>query len=547
MRNITLLLCFMSIIYTANSQTVGLIRHEAESYDEGYVLFPPFSSRDTYLIDKCGFSIHSWQGTYRPGASAYLLGDGTLLRTGNVMNSNFPAGGQGGNIEKINWEGDIVWSYNISDNTKCQHHDIKELPNGNVLAIVWELKTNTEAVQNGRNPLFTPSVVWSEGIYEIRPTGLNTGDIVWEWHLWDHLIQDFDNTKPNFGVVASNPELLNINFRASATNPDWVHLNSVDYNESLDQIVLCSPFTNEIYIIDHSTTTAQAATHSGGNAGKGGDILYRWGNPMAYNHGTALDEKLFFGHDAHWIKDGLPFANNLMIFNNGTGRQDGNYSTIEIIEPPLNGFNYTNTLPYLPETPVWNYNHGNPHNIYAPIVSGSQQLPNGNVLFCDGPKGDFIEITSTGTEIWKYTNPVNSIGIMDQGEIPDAQNIVFRCIFYPNTYGAFTGRTLTPGSTLENTNSVSASCTLLSNTDIAIKDKVVVYPNPVNDYLHVDCDASLTSAKLTITNSLGQTVYNSILTTNDFNIPFDKYSDGIYYLTINSIKDKIVKKVIVTR
>jgi len=43
-------------------------------------------------------------------------------------------------------------------------------------------------------------------------------------------------------------------------------------------------------VIDHSTTTAQAAGHSGGTYGKGGDLLYRWGNPNAYQHGTAADE-----------------------------------------------------------------------------------------------------------------------------------------------------------------------------------------------------------------------------------------------------------------
>ena len=77
---------------------------------------------------------------------------------------------------------------------------------------------------------------------------------------------------------------------------------------------------NEIYIIDHSTTTLEASEHSGGNSGMGGDILYRWGNPEAYRAGTNNDQKLFGQHDVQWIESNRPNSGELIVFNNGNGR-----------------------------------------------------------------------------------------------------------------------------------------------------------------------------------------------------------------------------------
>ena len=407
MKNTLINFCLtLFIASTLNSQTtVGLIQHNPGTLDDGFVLFAPTRSNTTYLIDKCGKKVKSWTSTYNPGLSCYLLSDGTLLRTGVVQSQSFNAGGHGGVIEKIDWNGNVIWTYFISDATNWQHHDVKALPNGNILVIAWESKTNTQAIAKGRNPLLVPTTLWSEQILEIQPTGATGGNIVWEWHLWDHLIQDFDNTKPDFGAVNTNPQLLNINYKATAASSDWIHLNSIDYNVALDQILVSSRVLNEIWIIDHSTSSTEAASHTGGNSGKGGDFLYRWGNPLAYNTGTSTQ---FFGqHNAQWIQTGLPYENQIMVFNNGNGRTGGNYSTIEIINPPVDGFNYTSSLPYLPASTSWIYNDGNPNNFYAQLTSGCQQLSNGNVLFCNGPKGTFKEISASGTILWEYINPVS--------------------------------------------------------------------------------------------------------------------------------------------
>ena len=325
------------------------------------------SGTETYLIDKCGREVKSWSSAYRPGQSVYLLPDGKLLRPGNVGNLTFNAGGKGGIIEIIEWDGTVSWSYDLSSMAICQHHDIRGLPNGNVLAIVWESKTSGDAINQGRDPALTPNAVWSETILEIQPTGLTTGTVVWKWDLWDHLVQDFDQSKPNFGVIAENPQLMDINYGASDLQSDWVHMNSIDYDPVLDQILLSPHSFDEIWIIDHSTSTAEAASHSGGNSGQGGDLLYRWGNPAVYGQGSNQDKKLFGQHNARWIENDLPFGDHIMIFNNGEGRPDGSYSTVEVIDPPVMGWNYDTSLPFGPATTAWNYNYGDPHNYLSLI------------------------------------------------------------------------------------------------------------------------------------------------------------------------------------
>jgi len=486
-----LILCFIALISLNNigfGQTVGLIQHTSNSLDDGYVLFAPISSTTTYLIDKCGKQIKTWKSTYRPGQAVYLLPDGTLLRTGNLNNTTFNnGGGRGGIIEKIDWNGNVIWTYTISDATKCQHHDVKALPNGNILVIAWETKTKTQAIDQGRNPSLVPAILWTEQILEIQPVGATGGNVVWEWHLWDHLVQDYDQSKPNYGVVASSPRLINLNYGASATMMDWNHINSIDYNPELDQILLSSHSMCEIWIIDHSTTTAQAASHSGGNSGYGGDILYRWGNPAVYNNGTIANKKFFGQHNAHWIENGLPMANNIMVFNNGNGRTGGNYSTVEILNPPVSGFNYTATLPYLPSANSWIYNEGNPNKYYAQNISSAQQLSNGNVLLCNGPSGVFTEIDSKAATVWKYVNPINGTGIINQNSTP-TQNLAFRCSFYPSNYSGFAGHTLAAGNTIESSNAISASCSLTTGiNDDLTTNQVEIFPNPANNFIHVDC------------------------------------------------------------
>lgn len=437
--------------------TVGLTTCSSTA-SEGYVLFAPLRSSTTYLIDKSGREVHTWESDYLPGQSAYLLEDGSLLRTAMENNSTFKAGAAAGRVQRFDWDGNLIWNWQYSSSTYLSHHDVHYMPNGNILVLAWEVKSKEEAIAAGRSSsLLKDGVLWGEHILEVKPDGETGGEIVWEWHAWDHLIQDLDSSKNNYGAVADFPGKIDVNFIGEAgentSGADWMHLNAIDYNEELDQIAISSRFMSEVYVIDHSTTTEEAAGSTGGTYGKGGDFLYRYGNPQVYRAGDS-DDQVFFGqHNVQWIEGGLPGEDNLLVFNNGLGRSDGTYSSVDEWTPVMEEsgtYALSTSGSYGPDGLEWQYVAATKTSFYADRVSGAQRLANGNTFVAEGPSGTIFEVTDAGELVWEYINPVTGSTTMTQGaSVQSDSNTVFRAPHYAPDFAGLAGRDLTPGDYLE--------------------------------------------------------------------------------------------------
>jgi len=532
-----------TIIFGLKSQnTLGTLRNDPGTYD-GYTLFGSVGGFKHYLIDNCGSVVKDWTSNFPPGLAAYLDADGSLYRSCRILNQSMSMGGLGGRIERYDWSGNLLWFYRISGPDSTSHHDFHVLPNGNILVLVVYLRPISSLVPWGRNPSLTAdTMIFSESVLELRPIGQNSAQIVWRWNALDHTIQDFDSTKTRYGQVADHPEKMNINYIGSSNNRDWMHINSIDYREDLDQIVLSFRHTNEIWVIDHSTTTQEASGSSGGRYGKGGDILYRWGNPSVYNRGTVADQKLFGAHDAHWVASGNPGAGNFLIFNNGD--LTGTSSVLEWQSPAdAQGF-YPGLLPneqFGPDSILWSYTN-NSTLFYANRLSSAQRLPNGNTLICSGPNGYFLEVDTNGQIFWEYRNPATGTGILTQGQVVNLGiNSVFAINRYSPNDSAFIGRTLIAGAPVE-LNPDQSNCQLTTNLDYYQPTAVKIYPNPAGTFFQLD---EIPEGNLVqIFNLQGQLIQQVETKGNNNQIDCSTWPAGIYLISIqNGIQTlKIVKE-----
>lgn len=435
----------------------GVVTNEPAA-TPGVTLVAPINSRSIHLIGLDGAVLHTWSTDAAPGAWSYLMEDGTLLRAAREDDApRFRGGGIGGRLERLAPDGTVLWRHRMADADRHQHHDIEPLPNGNLLVIQWERRSREEAIAHGRDPEMVGAAgLWPDAVLELRPTGTEGAEVVWSWHAWDHLVQDFDPEAAGYGSVPDHPGRIDINGDHRRDRPmteaerraeedlqrqlealgyvggapaddgvdgggdgdgdddrsaldrsgDMLHTNAIDYLAEHDLIVLSTPEFGELWVIDHSTTTAEAATDRGGRFGRGGELLWRWGNPRRYGHGDDGDQHLGYQHDPTWLPS-RPDELRLLVFNNRRQVEGvAPHSAVEELAIPFDperGFSRGPDGRFEPPAPAWHY--ADDGNFYSAFISGAQRLPNGHTLICSGAAGRLFEIDSDGEIVWDFYSP----------------------------------------------------------------------------------------------------------------------------------------------
>jgi len=523
LRRLKLLIVLIPFVYQ-------LFEVSAAEVLPGYVLYAPATGSSALLLDTNQDTVYMWDSLTRGNCfSVHLKDNGNILRPTSASNTSKTGinGANSGLIQEIDPQGNVVWEFEYSTTEYCQHHNIMPMPNGNILAVAYEKRTAEEALAKGI-PVDTSSNPWGGGwpgmssggktsllaerFIEIDPTKPQGQEIVWMWHIWDHII---DSTQ-----ASSNPQLFGANMGGGgmvANFDDWVHLNGFDYNEELDQIVFSSRLFSEIYIIDHSTTTQEAATHSGGRAGRGGDILYRWGKPS--NYGAPGTDFLNVVHCPNWIKRGFPGEGNIMMFSN---RERESQSEVVEIIPPLKQdgtYEYSSGRAYGPEQPHWVYTDT---EFKSENMSSCQRLRNGNTLICEAAKGRIREVSPAKETLWLYEPEGSGWGMFGGG------TMMARAIKYEPDHPGIK-KLLTSSS--------------MSNKKNAVKDKNIKIQY-VSGKVEIDGAAG---SRMSVFSIHGKKMVSSDISTNRYRLDISNLSFGTYIIKTSSKNGTVSKQISIVR
>ena len=325
---------------------------KAPGIQPGYVI-ANLPDGQTYAIDVQGNFAKTWAspiagttlGYTRPLDNKNLLA--FITKTGTNQAAEFTQAGA------------VVWQYTETGD-RTYHHDLTRLPNGNTLIVCSRQVTYLN---------ISDKVLTDDCLLEVD----TNGNTVFTWQTADH----FDE----FGFTDSDKVLI------SNGAGDWAHMNSAeivpanansgDSRFKPGNIIVSYRYLNMVIIVDPST----------------GSIVWK------------ADNITIGQHDAIMIKNGLPGAGNIMIFDNGQNNVANHPGVVpgrlnsRIVE--LNPLDLSIVSSYDASksgVPIWMF--------LGSFVGSSQKLPNGNILINEGPDGRIFEVTAAGALVWEWVNGV---------------------------------------------------------------------------------------------------------------------------------------------
>ncbi len=594
MKKIIGISCLILFVVSIHAQECFMVPTETRYWDatnayNGYTLFGTRGL--SYLVDMEGHVVHKWL----IGTNPRFTPGGTILDAvgGNPSNQN--------TWRELDWDGNIVWQYSETRSGYYPHHDFEKIFNPKLgdstfIYIANKDLTSQQCLNAGCDPSHTYTGSQMDVIVEVDMQG----NVIWEWSFFDHVVQDINPALPTYGIIANTPGKIDLNIQGNPVRSDWLHCNSLDYNEDLDLIVVNSVH-GEFYVVDHGNTfiANQPANSIALAATSAGDFLYRFGDPAKYDKGdppsvlenwekaTAGHKQIGGAHNIQWIKPGLPGAGNFLVFNNAENLfeltpqsyiveinpylNSAGVNTGIFVNPPDAGYvtvpspnqNLMKENKKVSKQIVWTYSSKNNTTFYSTIGSSAQRLPNGNTMVCSMNDGHFFEIKPSDTSlVWEYINPVTRDGVKKiKVDNYPTYNGVFRAYRYAATHPALAGHDLTPGNTI--TASVPnyyipSDLTFIKENEPEPLPQSILnqnYPNPFSGSTQIQfeiseskliiieiCDFSGNKVKTLMSKTYPKGKYS--LTWDGTNDSGTKVATGVYFYILTADNQRIAKKMI---
>ena len=325
----------------------GVVLHKQGEAANGYYLVCAIPFATAILIDVDGNELRRWSD---PAGGAWVRA--RLLRNGDLIVVGRGTGAKGYVIQRRTWENEVLW-------TKCMkaHHDIRELHDGNLLALTWGFN-QLARLELGKLPEFeNKPKVKDDLLAEVSAEG----ELLDESSLGRGLAR----LKDEIGVTLPaewDPEVDPV--------PDMFHCNSIFIMEdpelakndpiyAFGNVLVSSRYQNLLFIVNKRTS----------------DVVWHW-RPTG----------------AEWQHEASVLANgNILFFDNG--RKARGYSQIVELDP-------------LTKEIVWEYRAPEPRSFFSEARGTVAELDNGALLVANSDRGEAFQINRAGEMVWRYLTPI---------------------------------------------------------------------------------------------------------------------------------------------
>jgi arylsulfate sulfotransferase len=262
---------------------------------------------------------------------------------------------------------------NIPVATNLFHHEILELPGGNLLTLSHALRQVDSFPSSETNPAAPPAPANLVGDTVVEFA--RDGRIVHEWSLLDLL----DTQRIGYDALAG---FWDSTYRRTyGATRDWTHANSVTYDAQDDSFVVSLRSQDAVVKINRSD----------------GKLVWIFGAPGGWR--APWDSKLLRGPDTmlwpyHQHAAAITSRGTLMLFDNGNHRTLPFNPKQRVEESYSRAVEYAIDARGLTTSEVWSYGAPTDERFFSGTLGGAELLPTtGNVLISDGAR-------QTGTSRW---------------------------------------------------------------------------------------------------------------------------------------------------